>query len=63
MFARRLAAQHGLTVLDLDHVVWSRTEFAKFLPDEEIVGIAQISLSASRVLGTALLLILGHARA
>ena len=36
-FARRLAAQHGLTVLDLDQVVWSRTEFAKFRPDEEII--------------------------
>jgi adenylate kinase family enzyme len=36
-FARQLAARHSLKVLDLDHVVWSRTEFAKFRPDEEIV--------------------------
>jgi adenylate kinase family enzyme len=36
-FARGLADRHGLTVLDLDNVVWSRTEFAKFRPDEEII--------------------------
>ena len=35
-FARRLAAQHGLVVLDLDNLVWSRTEFAQFRSDEEI---------------------------
>jgi len=36
-FARRLSAQHNLKELDLDHVVWSKTEFAKFRPDEEII--------------------------
>jgi adenylate kinase family enzyme len=36
-FARRLAAQHGLAMLDLDHVVWSRTDFAKFRSDEETI--------------------------
>ena len=36
-FARRLSAQHNLKELDLDLVVWSKTEFAKFRPDEEII--------------------------
>ena len=36
-FARQLSAQHNLKELDLDHVVWSKTEFAKFRPDEEII--------------------------
>jgi adenylate kinase family enzyme len=36
-FARGLAAQHECRALDLDHVVWSRTEFAKFRSDEEII--------------------------
>jgi adenylate kinase family enzyme len=35
--ARQLANQRGLTVLDLDQVIWSRTDFAKFRPDEEII--------------------------
>jgi len=36
-FAKQLSARHNLEMLDLDHVVWSRTEFAKFRPDEEII--------------------------
>ena len=36
-FARRLSAQHNLKELDLDHVVWSKTEFARFRPAEEII--------------------------
>ncbi len=36
-FALRLATKHGFKVLDLDHILWSRTEFAKFRPDEEII--------------------------
>jgi adenylate kinase family enzyme len=36
-FARRLATRHGCKALDLDDIVWSRTEFAKFRPDEEIM--------------------------
>ena len=36
-FARRLATTYGFNALDLDHVVWSRKEFAKFRPDEEII--------------------------
>jgi adenylate kinase family enzyme len=36
-FARHLSDRHNLRVLDLDNVVWSRTEFAKFQPDEEII--------------------------
>jgi len=36
-FARRLSALHNLTILDLDNLVWSRTELAKFRPDEEII--------------------------
>jgi len=35
--ARTLASRHGLELLDLDQVVWSRTEFATFRPDEEIM--------------------------
>lgn len=35
-FARRLAARPGVTMLDLDNLVWSRSDFAKFRPDEEI---------------------------
>lgn len=35
-FARRLAARHGLPVLDLDAVVWS--EAAEFRPDAEIIA-------------------------
>ncbi len=37
-FAHRLAAKHGLRVLDLDTVVWSATEYAVFRPDAEIIG-------------------------
>ena len=36
-FARQLGATHGLKVLDLDKIIWSRTEFAKFRPADEIV--------------------------
>ena len=36
-FAKQLAARHNLNLLDLDNIVWSRTEFAKFRPDEEII--------------------------
>jgi adenylate kinase family enzyme len=46
-FARRLADRHGLTVLDLDHVVWSRTEFAKFRPDEEIIRELDVFVTAN----------------
>jgi adenylate kinase family enzyme len=35
--ARRLAAEHGLTILDLDHIIWSRASFAQFRPEEEII--------------------------
>jgi RimJ/RimL family protein N-acetyltransferase len=35
--ARRLGAQHRLTVLDLDNVVWSPSEAGVFRPDVEIV--------------------------
>jgi len=36
-FARQLPATHGLKILDLDQVVWSRREFAQFRADEENV--------------------------
>jgi len=36
-FARRLSSRHNLKMLDLDRVVWSRSEFAKFRLDEEII--------------------------
>ena len=36
-FAKKLAAHHNFIVLDLDNIVWSRTEFAKFRPDDEII--------------------------
>ncbi len=35
--ASRLATTYGLKTLDLDRIVWSRTEFAKFRPEEEVV--------------------------
>ena len=35
--ARRLAADHHLKLLDLDQLVWSRTDFAKFRADDEII--------------------------
>jgi adenylate kinase family enzyme len=35
--ARMLSAQRNLTWLDLDQVVWSPTQFAKFRSDEEII--------------------------
>lgn len=34
--ALRLAARYALTMLDLDQMVWSRTESAKFRPENEI---------------------------
>ena len=36
--ARRLGAERGLTVLDLDNVVWSPTEDGVFRPDSEIAA-------------------------
>jgi len=36
-FAHRLADKHGLRVLDLDTVVWSRTEYAVSRPDADII--------------------------
>src|SRR5580765_795704 len=36
-FARRLSDRHNLKTLDLDNVVWSQKEFARFRPDEEII--------------------------
>ena len=36
VFAQRLAARHGVPVLDLDTVVWSDT--AVFRPDSDILG-------------------------
>ena len=41
-FARRLAGQHGLALLDLDDIVWSRTEFATFRPDTEIAAAVDL---------------------
>ena len=46
-FAKRLAARHNLKVLDLDHVVWSRNEFAKFRPDVEIVRELDVFAAAN----------------
>ena len=46
-FARWLAVQQGLKVLDLDDVVWSRTEFAKFRADEEIVRELDVFVAAN----------------
>lgn len=46
--AKQLSARHDLKVLDLDQVVWSQTEFAKFRSDEEIIGELNAFLTANR---------------
>lgn len=47
-FARKLAARQNLKVLDLDHVVWSQTDFAKFRPDTAIVRQLDAFVVANR---------------
>jgi hypothetical protein len=37
-FAMLLSARYKLHVLDLNNVAWSRKEFARFRPDEEIIS-------------------------
>ena len=46
-FARRLAVQHGLVTLDLDDIVWSRSEFAKFRDDAEIIRELEAFMAAN----------------
>src|SRR5438105_1224028 len=48
-FAKQLAARHHLEWLDLDQVVWSQKEFAKFRPDREIVHALEAFVAANPV--------------
>lgn len=45
--ARRFALQYKLALLDLDEVVWSRTEFAQFKPEPEIVRELELFLTVN----------------
>ena len=36
--ARRLSSQHGILILDLDGLVWSRTEYAVLRPEADILA-------------------------
>jgi len=36
--ARRLSFKHGIPILDLDGLVWSRSEYAVLRPEADILG-------------------------